>query len=144
MKTKTFFGVNGPYLTVQTLLDCTIGRRFSICLHDFHRGDEDPDCHDHPFHFLSIILRGSYREHLYGGRSVDRRRFSWALRRATHRHRVELLHQPVLTLCIKLDAKREWGFWKDGNFIPWRDYIKLKGLEPIGDRDEPQATKDVR
>lgn len=128
LKRKTFFGVGGPYLTVYTIFEFG---RLALCVHDFHRGDEDPDCHDHPFAFVSFLLRGSYRELLADGSSIVRRRFSVAYRSATHKHRLELLSEPCSTLCLKIGANREWGFWKTGSFVPWRRYIEDKGLEPI-------------
>lgn len=130
LKSKTFHGNGGPYLTVHTLLDFKLLKRISICLHEFHRSDEDPDCHDHPFSYGSFILHGQYREHSHDESFTDRHQFSFAYRPATHRHRVELLTTGLWTLCIKIDAKRNWGFWRQNQFIPWRDYIKAKGLLP--------------
>ena len=128
MKVKTFTGVNGAYLTVYVLL--RLGR-LSVCVHHFHRGDEDRDCHDHPFSFLSIVFRGQYREHFYNGAYMDRGVFSARFRSSLHRHRIELLRKPCWTLCIKAAANREWGFWPDDGFVPWREYLRSKGLTPI-------------
>lgn len=133
LKSKTFYGVNGRYLTVYTLLDFTIHKRISICVHSFHRGDEDPDCHDHPFEFWSLMLRGGYREYAEDGSFIVRRPLSLAYRSATHRHRVQLISRRCWTFIVKRDASREWGFWPNGQFVPWRNYIKAKGLAPIDD-----------
>jgi hypothetical protein len=35
---------------------------FAIKLHHFHRSDEDRELHDHPWLFVSLILRGGYNE----------------------------------------------------------------------------------
>lgn len=128
MQTKTFVGNNGPYLTVYTLL--RLGT-VSICIHHFYRGDEERDCHDHPFSFLSVILRGRYREHRYDGTWTDRGVLSIVFRSALHRHRIELLRMPCWTLCVKRSVGREWGFWPDRGFVPWREYIRSKGLTPL-------------
>jgi hypothetical protein len=131
MKRKTFHGINGPYLTVYTLVDIIMfGRRCLLCLHNFHRGDEDPDCHDHPFSFFSWLIWGRYREHAEDGSYRDRRGGSVAYRPATHRHRVELLTGSVWTVIFKIDAHREWGFWRGDEFVPWREYIAAKGTTP--------------
>lgn len=130
IKTKTFHGLNGPYLTVHTLLNLSfLKRRVSVCLHNFHRGDEDPDCHDHPFSFFSLLLIGSYREYAEDNSYKLRRRFSIAYRPATHRHRVQPTTDRCWTLCIKRDAQRPWGFWSSGKFIHWQDYLRSKGIE---------------
>lgn len=128
---KTFYGVSGRYLTVYTLIDVRWKKRVTICLHQFHRGDEDPDCHDHPFHFFSFVLSGGYREFTPDGKALRRGIWSLAYRPATFRHRVELLKAKCWTFIIKIDAGREWGFWQGEKFIPWKEYLKAKGLEPI-------------
>jgi len=128
MRVKTFTGVNGPYLTVYTLLR-VLG--ISVCFHNFHRGDEERDCHDHPFSFLSLILRGRYREHMYDGSAAERGALSLRYRPSSHRHRIELVKKPCWTLCVKRAAEREWGFWPDGVFVPWREYLLSKGLTPV-------------
>lgn len=134
IKTKTFGGLNGPYLSVHELFKIKLlNTSVTLCLHEFHRGDEDPDCHDHPFHYASLVLVGGYREYNEQDKYILRKPFSFAYRAATHRHRVEPLSKRCWTLCIKFKANREWGFWSSGNFIPWKTYIKAKGLEPIAD-----------
>lgn len=131
MKVKTFYGVQGKYLTVTTFLNwANRGIRHSFGLHYFHRGDEDPDCHDHPFHFWSFVLWGGYREYDTMGHYLIRKPLSLVYRKATTRHRVQLLGRCCITLVWKIDARRDWGFWKNGIFIPWRQYIDAKGLEP--------------
>ena len=133
-KAKTFYGLQGRYLTVYTLAKLQRGKsEVSVCVHNFHRGDEDPDPHDHPFCFWSCVLIGGYREFREDGRSIIRKPFSIAYRPATHRHRVEPLTNRCWTICIKTKVDRIWGFWRNGNFIPWKDYIREKGLEPMDD-----------
>src|SRR5262245_13303083 len=38
---------------------------FGVYLHDIHEDDGDRDPHNHPWSFLSIVLRGHYRERYY-------------------------------------------------------------------------------
>lgn len=132
IKVKTFFGSSGPYMTVRLIK----WRGVSICLHQIHRSDEDEDCHDHPFDFWSLILRGGYWEHQQNGARTWHGPCSFLRRKAEDRHRLEL--KPGLTawtLCIKFarNPEREWGFWRGETFIPWRQYIKSKGLALNGD-----------
>lgn len=55
---RTIFGADGehetPYLT-----QAWIGR---LRLHVFHRGDADPDCHDHPWDFWTFPLTAYVEE----------------------------------------------------------------------------------
>ena len=133
-KKKTFYGLRGRYLTVYTLIKIKLRvDEISLCLHNFHRGDEDPDSHDHPFAFYSFVLAGGYREFSYDGTVTIRKPLSLAYRSATHRHRVEPLAKRCWTICVKRKVDRMWGFWQNGNFVPWEDYIRSKGLEPVDD-----------
>lgn len=124
----TFHGVTGPYLTVYSLFHT---KKFSVCVHKFHRGDEDLDCHDHPFDFWSLVLSGGYKEFAQDLSFVVRRFGSFCYRTSAHRHRVELLTKSCWTLVVKRYVNREWGFWRGEVFVPWRQYILEKGLEPI-------------
>lgn len=104
---------------------------FNVYLHKFLRDDDDRALHDHPWWFVSVILRGGYIEHteFSDGTKVMRCRTSlfdvrspwWrravAYRPATWRHRVALPHTstggrvPCWTLIITGPRARTWGFW---------------------------------
>lgn len=133
MKKKTFYGRQGPYLTVYRLAKFKLFRTFSICLHYFHRPDEDPDCHDHPFHFFTLVLWGGYYEEFPDGRERHMKWTGFGFRKASFLHRIRFVEAHTWTLCIKMSPKveRKWGFLVNGVWLYWRDYIKSKGLEPI-------------
>lgn len=151
MKTKTFYGTQGPLLTVYRLLK--VGR-LSFCIHHFHTADEDPDCHDHPFSFFTMVLRGGYLEEMvvdpdipgyvpgvHGPietRFVERRPFSMGFRKASCLHRVAAIASPCWTCCVKIAPKnpREWGFITENGWVQWQDYIRAKGLEPVADSED--------
>jgi hypothetical protein len=90
---------------------------FNIFLHNFHRSDPD-DLHDHPWPFITIILRGGYWEHTPKGKFWrGAGTVNWAGSKSLHR--VELVPDiDTWTLFIPGPAVREWGFI-DGNGI-WR------------------------
>lgn len=89
LKKKTFHGLQGRYLTVYTLLRIKLAdTEISFCIHNIHRADEDPDCHCHPWKFISLILIGGYREFAEDGSFKIRKPLSIAYRPATHRQRV--------------------------------------------------------
>lgn len=117
------------YLYRWTLL--RLGKWFAVYLHKFVGDDWSTDLHDHPKRFISIGLRGQYVETTPSGSGWNEHeifRAPW-LRTfpATHRHRLSLIGgRPCWTLCIVLRPVREWGFWADGAFIPWRTYIRSK------------------
>ena len=97
----------------------------NIYRHRFCRSDPSVP-HDHPWHFASLVLRGSYRE-ITERRTLVRRPGSVAFRRAHSRHRVELLTAPVTTVIITGPRCRRWGFWcprpaAPPEFVPWQQF----------------------
>lgn len=124
-----------------------IGR---LRLHVFHRGDQDPDCHDHPWDFWTFPLTSYVEEFLLPNRyegGYDKHRqivpaFRWSFRPAEHTHRVLGRHDgreprwhedletrpgPIVTIVWRSVDTRAWGFLKnrDGKWcwIGWRDYV---------------------
>lgn len=120
---------------------------FQIFLHNI-RLDDSRDFHDHPWPFISIILRGSYREFircpscvLNGWYLHTEQRIARAgsvlVNTAEHTHRVEII-KPVWSLVIARRPRRVWGFWTDSvdqNGLPiskwtdWRTFLGCKGAE---------------
>lgn len=112
----------GPYLTRFTLHRSKWGR---VYLHHFHRGDDDPDFHDHDFRFVSLILSGGYYEHTprgtrwYGPGRVLYRPFRFC-------HRITLgTARPVWSLVFGGRTRGEWGFIKDGKWVHWKTYLGI-------------------
>ncbi len=88
----------------------------------------DNDClHDHPWGFMSIILKGGYVEHtktgskLYGVGSI-------LLRKPEFAHRLEVW-QPTWTLVFTTPKKRTWGFWTPKGWIRWIYYKSTNSCE---------------
>ncbi len=120
---NTIYGVDGehetPYMT-RIKFGTESGWGFRI--HIFHRGDADPDCHDHPWSFWTFPLT-TYMEEVVeqndvvaGGFILKRqvvRAFHWHYRAAEHTHR-------VLARCSQQSElqEEEWGEWV--RIKPWR------------------------
>lgn len=93
-------------------------------LHRFVGDDWSRDMHDHPKRFVSIGLWGSYVELTpdFGGKVY---RAPWFRTfPAEHTHRLALIGRECWTLVIVLRTEREWGFWVDGTWVPWRRYVR--------------------
>lgn len=100
-------------------------RWMNIYIHQFLRSDRD-DLHDHPWHFMTYLVKGSYIEWKYHkGRDTITFRNENAnrliFRKATDQHRIEVQekllvserHKAPLTLFISGPILREWGFVKE-------------------------------
>lgn len=103
-------------------------------LHVFKRSDEDRALHDHPWSWITVLLEGSYWEHVpadpaepAGATRPWRRDAGDIVLRgdAAHPHRIELIDgQPVTTLFMTAVKSREWGFWCEQGWRHWRDFTK--------------------
>lgn len=131
-----------PYLIRTTIF--SIGTWFSIKLHKIIQSD-DACLHDHPWPFVTFILKGGYYEWTYippftkkdeylevqsspdgkwigkkwhGPGSVLYRPSSWA-------HKLELKDNdkvPATTLVFTFKINRKWGFFAKNGWIYWRNY----------------------
>lgn len=111
------------YLDRLILIRCFLG---AIMFHRIYLTDSD--ClHDHPWPFLSIILKGGYVEHtkdgakLYGAGSI-------LFRNAKFTHRLEV-YQPTWTLVFTGSKVRDWGFHTPKGWLNWFNYKSTNSCE---------------
>ncbi len=125
----------------------------NVYLHRFLRDDDDRALHDHPWHWASILLLGSYIEHTIaaGGIHHQLRRDAPSLKLspASRAHRIELLREvvdngdpivraddpavPCTTLFITGPRFRQWGFHcPERGWVHWRDFTSDDDKGAIG------------
>lgn len=113
-----------------------------IFLHKLCRSDHDRALHDHPWGFVSLILKGGYEE-------IHRSEVIWSstgfpldwynerlvhkpgailFRPALWRHRVIIGDKPSWNLIFVGPKYRRWGFWPNGSWCWWRKYNPDKGI----------------
>jgi hypothetical protein len=92
---------------------------FSVMLHRILRPDPDRHLHDHPWHFFSILLRGSYREQR--GRRIHHRRW-WNFCRAEGAHKITHVSPTCTSLVLTGPKIRSWGFHTETGWVHWRKY----------------------
>lgn len=112
---------------------------FNITLHKIVKSD-DPIMHDHPWPFLTIVLRGGYYEHtplvssdgkMFGEISQWRGPGSIIFRKAKEFHWLELDESvgPATTLFFMGPQQRDWGFLvnrtkQKTQWIQWENYLE--------------------
>lgn len=110
-------------------------RFFNIYLHNFLRDDDDRALHDHPWHWASLLLLGSYIEHTVaaGGVQHTNVRLAGSIKCAGPKaaHRVALWRTlqgnpaPCWTLFITGPRVRDWGFHCPlQGWIPWQRFTR--------------------
>ena len=98
---------------------------FNIFLHKFLQGDPD-ELHDHPWPYLTIILKGGYWEVTPKGR-FWRGPGSFRFAGPKSLHRVELEKGiSAWTLFIPGPKTRDWGFIVDGKWMRNEKYFKWR------------------
>lgn len=111
---------------------------FNVTLHKIVKSD-DPIFHDHPWSYLTIVLKGGYWEHtpvvnsegkIFAEFSRWRGPGSIIWRRAKEFHWLELDgDRPATTLFFMGPQKRDWGFLVDRTktkkqWIQWEHYLE--------------------
>jgi hypothetical protein len=101
-----------------------------IRLHTILTADGTPYLHNHPFHYVSIILSGGYIEQLLDGeniKTVHHSRFSYIVRKSTDFHRILSVKNKTKTLFFTLNTENHWKLKKHGDIeIPQSFKTPLK------------------
>ena len=100
---------------------------FNVFIHQFMKSD-DPVCHDHPWNYLTIVLKGGYWEHFIDGTKKWRGPGSIVLSRGNY-HWVEIEHPgKTWTLFFRGKKRKDWGFWDEekGRWVHWKKYLDSK------------------
>ena len=101
----------------------------AVRVHEILRSDYERHPHDHPWWYITIILRGNYIETRYNdkGRLIDVTHWgpgSVLFRKASSWHRLTLPERgSTWTLFISGPKSRGWGFNVNGRKVPWREYL---------------------
>ncbi len=87
-------------------------RFLSVYVHKLDAPIPHPNCHDHPWHFWSIILRNGYEE-IMNGKKIWRGAGSVLYRPALSTHNtITIEGKPMWSLIIISKRIRPWGFKK--------------------------------
>jgi hypothetical protein len=116
-------------------------RWLSARVHYLATADLDRHLHDHPWNFVSLVLRGGYMEarpvslepcfergleraldYVESSRVTTRVCGSVAFRRATDRHRISSVLPHTWSLFVYGPALQWWGFYTPQGKIHWKDY----------------------
>lgn len=113
----------GVYLRRWTLLETPW---FAFYLHKMLGPDADRWLHDHPFRFLSVVLRGGYDEEVHAEGNEERVRW-FSVKGSSTFHRIVRLHRrPTWTLVLRGRRHKEWGFLTPNG---WQAHHETLGLQ---------------
>ncbi len=118
-----------------------------VYLHLIDKADEDADEHDHPWNFISLILRGGYVE--TSGHKITRRTpGSLAYKSAQESHRVITLLGRTYSLVVVWGERRPWGYQTPIGWVEQGEYRRKKNLdrdwEAVLKREAPTQAYPLR
>jgi hypothetical protein len=95
---------------------------FSIRIHHWYYSDDSRYFHDHPWWFVTLVLKGGYTD--VSPTKNDTLTF-WSIRwrSAYHRHYVAVNKGGCWTVMLTGPALRQWGFWVKGKFLRSAKYF---------------------
>lgn len=119
-------------------------QKLGVCirLHCIHAPDLDREMHDHPWTFLSVVLRGWYIEDRplsperadfpEIGVATLRKVGSYALRRFYHRHKIiSVSPGGVWTLFVTFRKRQAWGFYTEQGKVWWWKFENVHNNRPV-------------
>ena len=111
-----------------------------VYLHVIRRPDWAQCQHDHPWAFVTCILRGGYEEEV-GGQCFVRRPGYVGYRPRGFEHRItRLLGETAVTLVVRFKNHEEWGFRTALGKVDWRKYMSWPlALRVAWCDDKPEA-----
>ena len=115
------------------LLECPYAYRtyliffgYSIRIHFWLRSDDKRYMHNHPWWFITFVLKGYYIDmSLNGIDMVDT--FSFRYRKPNHTHYVQIPSGGCTTILITGRNKNKWGFWINQRYLRVNRYFKRFG-----------------
>ncbi len=123
------------YFTRFAIFECSF---FAIYIHKIYNADKDPFCHNHPWNFFSVILKGGYIEkqiekwinadffkHLdYKYETKKFLSLGWGSR--AFFHKIDRMIAPTTTLFFTFGRKSRWGFHTLNGVVDFEEFIKNK------------------
>ena len=105
----------------------------AVYLHKIILDDVGRPLHDHPWSFVSIILKGAYAEEYKAhaeARTILRAWGRWSVHRMTTKafHGITAVDTPTWTLVLAGPRRQVWGFLTDEGWKPWDQVAEAKGV----------------
>jgi hypothetical protein len=112
---------------------------FGLYVHVIRRADWSECQHDHPWSFVTMILKGGYEEQI-GNVVVTRKPGYVGYRPRSFEHRISrLLNGNAVTLVMRFTNHEAWGFRTlNGEKVPWGKYVNWpKAVRVLWCNDKP-------
>jgi len=98
-------------------------------VHHWLSQDDDRAFHDHPWWFITLVVRGAYTDRNPGGEDTLKAP-ALRYRPALHRHTVVPWPNGAWTVMVTGPKTRAWGFWNAGKFTKANKWFARFGHHP--------------
>lgn len=95
---------------------------FRFYVHQIFEFDKDEHLHNHPWNFLSFVLKGGYIEVLSKGKQKLVPRFRFNFHKAADYHRIVWIQKPTISLFLAFGKYRTWGYETSEGHISADEY----------------------
>jgi hypothetical protein len=125
-KWKEHLGLQScPYL-IRWRLEAPYG---SIRLHHWLGPDDDRAFHDHPWDFVTFVIKGGYKD--FNDNAIEHLKAPTVQHRsAFHKHTVVPDLGGCWTIVVTGPKIRHWGFWLNDKFIKANKWFLSRGHHP--------------
>lgn len=125
VKLNQLIGQGGCHFVKRWTIESPAG--YGLRLHRFYPDVEELTPHDHPWWFITFVLRGDYVDVTCREGVEVRRDFIRApavrFRGVRHEHRTITSAPGAWTIVINGADKRTWGFWPTpGRWLAWQEF----------------------
>lgn len=98
---------------------------FAIYIHQIFESDKDAHLHNHPYNFITCILKGAYYEDNHIGPNVLAINGTVIKKHHASYHRITVLSK-VTSLFLAFGPRQDWGYCVDGKFVDHVTYRSMK------------------
>jgi hypothetical protein len=110
---------------------------YSIRIHHWIRSDDKRYYHDHPWWFITFVVKGCYTDVSEGksGVYIDTlKRWDLVYRKSKHAHYVLVPPEGCWTVMVTGKPVRKWGFWIGNRFFRPLRYFNKYGHPPCSEQ----------
>jgi len=109
-----------------------------LYIHFIRMPDVDRAEHDHPWWFITTILKGGYTENVLSADKLDKKLVPHIAgevlyRPASYTHKITYVMPGTWTFVIAGPYRKTWGFWEGKKFTPFREYLGLEAGAAVDD-----------
>jgi hypothetical protein len=115
-----------PYV-IRWMVETPLG---SLRVHHWLGPDDDRALHDHPWWFLTFVVKGGYADLQQYGVADLLQAPAVRFRPAHHQHTVQPLKGGAWTVMVTGPKVRVWGFWQDNKFTKANKWFLTRGHHP--------------